>query len=169
MAAQDIIKNCLDELGGYTGASLTLDDRGVCSLEFGDNIECTVEVPPGSDLVYLHSEVVRVSAYDRSALYEDALALNLYGLETGGAFLALDRDSDRLVLCFNQPAEALDPERFAELVANFVETVERLRDRLNAAASKRLLADGAAAQPGDRRRGAEPAEAHELLDIRFQA
>jgi len=130
MRAWEIVRDCLAELGAQSGLALDLDADGVCAIAFQGGTTCVVEAADDSGLMLLHAEVVRPADGSRARLLEEAMALNLYGLATEGATLALDRPSDAIVLWFARPAAGLDGDGFAALLASFIETVERLRERL---------------------------------------
>lgn len=129
MSAREIVRECLGKLGAQSGLALDLDD-GVCAIAFEGGTECVVEAVDDTGLLLLHAEVVEVLDGSRARLMEEAMALNLYGLATEGGTLALDRGSNAIILSFARPAAGLDGEGFAILLAGFIETVERLRDRL---------------------------------------
>jgi len=119
MRALEIIRDCLAELGAQSGLALDLDADGACAIAFQGGTTCVVEVADGTGLMLLHAEVVLLADENRAQLLEEAMALNLYGLATEGATLALDRPSDAIVLWFARPAAGLDGDGFAALLASF--------------------------------------------------
>ncbi len=110
MTALESVDQGLAVLGRALGFPLALGPERACALRLDDGLECSLEVPDGSSLLHLHCPLLPVPPVDRLAFLERVLALNLYGLETGGAALALDPDTDRIVLCWSQPPEGMLPE-----------------------------------------------------------
>jgi hypothetical protein len=134
MTALESVDQGLAVLGRALGFPLALGPERACALRLDDGLECSLEVPDGSSLLHLHCPLLPVPPVDRLAFLERVLALNLYGLETGGAALALDPGTDRIVLCWSQPPEGMLPEDLAALIAGFIERASGLRAQLEPAA-----------------------------------
>ena len=134
MTALESVDQGLAVLGRALGFPLALGPERACALRLDDGLECSLEVPDGSSLLHLHCPLLPVPPVDRLAFLERVLALNLYGLETGGAALALDPDTDRIVLCWSQPPEGMLPEDLAALIARVIERASGLRAQLEPAA-----------------------------------
>lgn len=134
MTALESVDQGLAVLGRALGFPLALGPERVCSLRLDDGLECSVEVPEGSSLLHLYCPLLPVPPGDRLTFLEQVLALNLYGLDTGGASLALDPDTDRIVLCWSQPPEGMLPDDLAALIAGFIERAMALRAQLQPAA-----------------------------------
>jgi hypothetical protein len=134
MDALESVDRGLAVLGRALGLSLALGPERACGLRLDNGLECSLEVPEGSSVLHLYCPLLPVPPDDRLAFLEDVLALNLYGLQTGGASLALDPDADRIVLCWSQPPEGMLPEDLAALISGFVERATALKARLEPAA-----------------------------------
>jgi hypothetical protein len=132
MTPAEIVDQGLALLGRDLGQPMTLDEQGVCCLEFNEGLACTVELDAGDGSLFIHGELLPAPGSGREDLFRRALALNLYCLETGGAAVAYDPGSDALLLCHRLPAELLEPEQISNLVGDFVLRLDALRRRLRA-------------------------------------
>ena len=110
MTNAEIIQQGLALLGEDLGQPLSLDEGGVCALEFNEGLACTIELGDADGSLFIHGQLLTAPAEGREALFRRALTLNLYGLQTGGA-VAYDPDADALLLCHRFPAELLGPDR----------------------------------------------------------
>jgi len=124
---QSRIEQVLSELGASVGADLAPDANGVVTLAFGDDVTLALEVPADSDFVYFHSTVKRLGGADRVAALESAMERNLFGLPMSGAWLALDRSSDELTLCYSLLAASVDADRLSGTLEALAATVRALR------------------------------------------
>lgn len=122
-------------LSNELGESVSLGTTGACTLEFDGDVSVTIEVPEGSEVLHVYSNIDRCPTDRRSEFIEEALSLNLFGTQTGGAALALDQASNNVILCLSQPIELLDEHRLVAIVAGFVDMVPDLRQRLQAIAN----------------------------------
>lgn len=148
--ARDLVANVLAGMGAAFGTPLALDDDGLLTMTFADDIACTVEVPEDADFAYLHAPVARVPPAGREETLAAALARNLFTLGVPGAALALDRESDELVLCCTLPVEGLAPDGLGDVVLAMVEEVRELRAV--------LAGPGGDIAPADEAETARPAE-----------
>lgn len=131
MSAREDVNGWLADIGSSVGQSLRLSPDGVCLLSFDDDIDVTLEVADGSDLVHLHSLVCTVSpGPGREALLERALTLNLFNQGTEGGSLGYDGDANSLVLYRGLALEQLDSEALADAIAGQVMATGEVRDRL---------------------------------------
>jgi hypothetical protein len=125
---QSGIVQVLSELGASAGADLTPDANGVVTLAFGDDVSLSIEVPADSDFIYFHATVKRLGSTNRVAALEDAMERNLFGLSMSGAWLALDRSSDELLLCYSLLAAGVDADK---LSGTLEATVRALRQEVS--------------------------------------
>ena len=132
-----LVSEGLALLGGELDIDLDLSEDGVCGLFLEDGLECVIEVGPDDGPLFLYAQLVPVPAQDREALFEEALSLNLFGLETGAASIAYDRDTAALMLCYQCPIAEFAPEQVAGLIVAFIERADQLRSRLQQAGSPR--------------------------------
>lgn len=138
---RDLVADALAGMGAVFGTQLSLGDDGLLTMTFADDIACTVEVPEDADFAYLHAPVARVPPAAREETLAGALARNLFTLGVPGGALALDRESDELVLCCTLPAEGLTPDSLGDVVLAMVEEVRELRVALADAPTAAATAD----------------------------
>jgi hypothetical protein len=129
----------LEALGAEFGQTLTLDANDVALLEFANDVSCAIEAPTAGGHVYFHAAVLRASRDRREEMLAEALKLNFFRLSLAGAALALDADSDALTYCYSVPAETIDADRLAGVLAAIAQDVGELRGH---------FADGAKAFAG---------------------
>src|SRR5579859_4274583 len=103
-------QDALHGLGAELGTQLAFDENGVITFEFTDDVTCSIEQPADSDQIFYYAAVFRMPASDRERVLADALALNLFHLALPGSALALDRESDEIVLCCSVHCETLTPD-----------------------------------------------------------
>jgi hypothetical protein len=110
----------LSTIGKMAGmGSLALDGEGVCRLVFDGATEVDLERAPEGDALHLHSALGAVPPDAGPDFYARLLAGNLYGRQTGGNVLAVVPVERTVFLCRTVPLEGVDPEAFAELLAEF--------------------------------------------------
>jgi len=134
----DAVNGWLAELAEAAGIdSLELNPQGVAAVRFGDRVEIVFEAPENAAALHLYCPICDVPADPKAeaALYRRLLELNLFGLETRGASFAIDRDSNRVLLCYAMPLENADHMTFQNTVGNFAEVCERFCNELGDAAA----------------------------------
>ncbi|THF58094.1 CesT family type III secretion system chaperone [Pseudothauera rhizosphaerae] len=142
----DTVNAWLNELAVLAGIDgLALNPEGVCALRYGDRAEIVFELPEDSDVLHLYCPVAPVPEADQAAFYRRLLEWNMFGLETRGASFAVDRGSERAMLCYALPIEGTDVLAFQNTVGNFAEVSERFCDELHGASTP---AAGTAAMQG---------------------
>lgn len=132
MTPAETINLGLSLLGEDLGVSLALDEANCCGLDLDDGVQCTVELGVTDDSLFIYGPLVPVTAGGAEPLLRRALALNLYGLKTGGAGIAFDSDAGTLVLCHRLPAALLEPGQVADLIGDFLLRLQALRAELAA-------------------------------------
>jgi hypothetical protein len=111
IGARGPVTTALKELSHSLGRDLELDHNGTLALEFEGGETCTIEAPDWGNLVYLFAQVIRIESAAREAMLEWALVANVEQIALPGAFLALDRPSDSLLVCYRIESADLDAER----------------------------------------------------------
>jgi general secretion pathway protein D len=111
VGARGPVATALKELSLSLGRNLELDRNGTLALEFEGGETCTIEAPDWENLVYFFAHVMPVDSRSREAMLEWALVANVEQIDLPGAFLALDRATDSLLLCHRIDANGLDAER----------------------------------------------------------
>lgn len=119
--------NVFKELGSMIGADVMPDENGVVTLNVGDDVALSIEVPPDSAFIYFHSPVQRLTAADRALALEAAMQKNLFGLAVSGAWLALDKASDELLLCYSALGDDLSADRLINIIDALGEAVREAR------------------------------------------
>lgn len=128
------VNDLLAEFGRKAGlGSLGLDDQGVCRLSFDGSLIVDLEFDEDAGVLHLYSAVGPVPAGEREAVYQALLSANLFGRETGGATLALDRGRDEIMLCRALVPDHVDFLAFEAVLAAFVDALAGQRERLNSA------------------------------------
>ncbi|MET0483859.1 MAG: CesT family type III secretion system chaperone [Aestuariivirgaceae bacterium] len=133
VGARGPVATALRELSQSLGRTLELDHNGTLALEFEGGETCTIEAPDWENLVYFFARVMPVDPRSREAMLEWALVANVEEIDLPGAFIALDRESDILLVCYRVDAEGLDAERLSLLLTSLIEAARILR---NAAAGR---------------------------------
>lgn len=132
----DTVDVWLKELASLAGIdSLALNPQGVCAVRFGDRAEIVLELPDPSEVLHLYCAVCPIPPDEKAAaaLYRHALELNMFGLETRGASFAVDRESERLLLCYTLPLAGTDIVAFQNTIGNFAQVCDRFCQDLNEA------------------------------------
>ena len=92
-----------------------------------DGSALTIVGDPVTRTVVLFSEIGELPLEKREAFYEQALKANWLFQGGGGATLAINPDTNILTLNRAMPMEALDGDRFVELVRGFLAVLTRWR------------------------------------------
>ena len=134
MDAQDTVRNWLREISQVAGLGpLTLNENGVGTFSYGEDLTVSIIVPADSELVQLLAPLVTRPDENRENYFARLLELNFLTLETNGATFALDKESGEVVLCYSQPVAALESQGFQNLLGGFIETAEKWSGRLGSA------------------------------------
>ncbi len=115
--------------------SLSLDTNGVCALRYGDDVECIIEFPEGSEVIYLYTPMGPAPLEGPERLFRELLKANLFCMETHGATFALDETGHRILLCYPQPIALLDEQLFKNILANFLDIAAIWYERLKSKAT----------------------------------
>lgn len=113
--------------------ALALDNKGVCRLSFDDTLIVDLEHDDGAGVLHIYATVGPIPAEGKEEVYASLLSANLFGAETGGATLAIDRPRGEIVLCRAVDPEHLDPTAFENTLQAFVNALEQQRESLNSA------------------------------------
>jgi hypothetical protein len=130
MSFRDSINQSLAALDAPAGIDLVLDDTGALGISLASGLSVTIEVEEATGMLHLHGSLRRLPTDGtRTAVIEEALALNLFTRGTDGATLGLDRASDALILSVSRDITTLTHEDFAGLLTGFAEIAETLQTR----------------------------------------
>ncbi|OHE72954.1 MAG: hypothetical protein A2Y14_04805 [Verrucomicrobia bacterium GWF2_51_19] len=124
------VNDFLTEMGVFIGEKhLQLDSNGLCILSETGKDLIVIELPKGSPLIYLYTTLFPVpSTGDRAAFFEKLLIMNLYGLQTDEANIAIDPQYNVVVLYHSAYVDSLDAIRLRNCLAHFIETAKRIRN-----------------------------------------
>lgn len=147
------VNDLLAEFGRKAGLGvLALDDKGLCRLSFDDTLIVDLEEDEGAGVLHIYATVGAIPAAGKEMVYATLLSANLFGTETGGATLAIDRLRGEIVLCRSVQPDHLDPTAFEGILESFVNTLEQQRENLNSAVGAGSEAPAASMPP----QGMEP-------------
>lgn len=119
----------LVELGRMHGMQLKLDQDGLCALETQSGVECVLEVPrESSGDLYIYAPILKILQGKEQKVYEKALAMNLFGLETRQAVLSVNLAQNLLILHHILSVEKNDFMSFHNVFSNFLALVTSLKE-----------------------------------------
>ncbi|NHB88355.1 Tir chaperone family protein [Photorhabdus tasmaniensis] len=122
---QQTVSEWLRLVGERQGVALSLGSDGHCTVPFGQDGECIIEVPDNNDVqaFYFYIPLLRLPADEPSQLMltRAALELNMFGLTTGGSQISLDSRTNYLVLSFSALIEMFDETTFMQTLGEFLD------------------------------------------------
>ena len=134
MNERDTLAPGLQALADLIGLpDLKLDESGMCTLQWNDDVLLSLIVPQGAGAVYFSVSLGPVPPGDREAFFERLLRKNFLLLDTDGATLALDDESREVHLTYALDLNHFSPETFPDLVGNLLQTAERVKSEVHAA------------------------------------
>jgi len=130
--SQNIVSEWLRVAGESAGHALTLEADGQCNILFGNNLQCMVEVPEDSDMLFIYIPLVRlpVDLAARSVLMMAALETNMFSLKTGGATVSYDRRTDYVVLTFAREVQNMSEDFFCAVLGDLLDLGVDLHEKL---------------------------------------
>ena len=99
---------------------------GACSFTYKGVIDFSLEVSTDDSHLVMHSIVGELPQNDDAALPKKLLGMNYLGIETRGATLSLDETGVNVVLWISLPIDALDIERFEQVIGAFLDLSEQM-------------------------------------------
>ncbi|MDR0444928.1 MAG: type III secretion system chaperone [Puniceicoccales bacterium] len=111
--------------------SLFLDEKDHCILLFDDKVILNMELDEERSQFIIYAYLGMVPFNNKENVYELLLQANFFWQETQGATLALDGQTQTLVLLHSFDIPFRQPENFEEDLASFVETAERWIQKLS--------------------------------------
>lgn len=125
----------------FAGADhdIALDENGIVTLRFEDDLSLTVEVPELSPDFHLYAPVMHLPAKDRVPFFGNALMMNLFTISVPGTWLAYDADEDRMLLCATLTPTRCDSAYLGHLIEGMIDEIDHLR--------RRMTEGGVAAEP----------------------
>lgn len=124
-ADNDQYHSLMKQLSEETGQDLMPDEHGVLTLDDGD-IRISIESQPAEPSIYFYSAIKAVDISCGSDLAE-ALQHNLFGQDVPGSWIALDRETNQLLLCYAAQKATATPDSLMSIVVSLADTVWKLR------------------------------------------
>ncbi|RWR01003.1 hypothetical protein ED28_16265 [[Pantoea] beijingensis] len=113
------LQNLLSHYGRRLNTSLRLEN-GTCALFTAQKQEAAIiELPPASDVVVLHCQVMALRHDASASLLRSLLTLNFEMDAMRGCWLALEEENLRL--CTQQKLSSLDNHSFIILLDGFIQ------------------------------------------------
>lgn len=123
MSSNDQLLLDLGQQAGL-GAPLQFNERGCARLMVDGRIGLDFEADADAGTIQVYSVLGEVPLAGREALYRQLLEANLFGSATAGATLAIDEQTNEIVLCRTVTSEETSAAAFARLVENFIAAAE---------------------------------------------
>ncbi len=126
----DKFQHLLAEMGTRAGlGELRADDSGFCAID-ADSIVCNMQYIFDTHALYIFGELGQIPARLMGKLAQEFLSANLFGIETGGGTLALEKQSRQLIFGYHTSLENIDPSRFEQILENCVNYMELWKENL---------------------------------------
>lgn len=126
----------------FGAPALALDDNGCASLRVDDTIDLHFETG-ATHLLHVHCSLGKLPSGNRAAIYERLLTANLFGVETAGATLAIDREFGEIVLCMDIGNHGWTTELIQSRMQRFIDAALAWQERFD---ELEVVANDASAQ-----------------------
>jgi len=150
---QETVSQWLKAVGSDLGQELGLSEDGHCTIFFGQDSHCIVEVPGEKDVsvVFVYIPMLRLpdDPAAQNSLLRAALEINLFGIGTGGGHVSLDSRSESIVLSFSADLKMMDEDLFKQVLGDLLDVGTEIISRLRDVASETLMAGAETGSPGD--------------------
>ncbi|MDR0340413.1 MAG: type III secretion system chaperone [Puniceicoccales bacterium] len=103
---------------------LSLDNNRRCMLMFDDKIVLNLELDEKYAQILVYAYLGEVPLAGRENIFEKLLETNFFWNGTNGFTIAIDRQSQTVVVMARFPLPLLNPGTFEESLADFVDTTE---------------------------------------------
>jgi hypothetical protein len=124
----------LHYLGTHLGLeTLALNNHGVASLKFGDDLVVHLEPDPRHPWAHLYAPLcpLPVDAAAKAALFEPLLMANAFGRGTEGAAFAIDEEHQEIVLGRIFHPATTEPQELLQALQDLVGTLSIWKRRLH--------------------------------------
>ncbi len=126
----DNFQHLLAEMGTKAGlGELKADDTGFCAIN-ADNIVCNMQYIFDTHALYIFGELGEIPTHLMGKLAQEFLSANLFGIETGGGTLALEKESRQLIFGYHTFLENIDGPRFEQILENCINYMELWKENL---------------------------------------
>ncbi|MGR6874277.1 CesT family type III secretion system chaperone [Pseudomonas sp. HK3] len=126
IVASDQVNQWLKEVD----PSLTLNETGKLFLTSESGVEIVVAAVDASGHIIINSDIFKIPAENKEALFEKALAFNLYQDKTMGGSISIDPISNALCLSLSLHVEQLDSVLFQNSLQNVISVTNKLKESL---------------------------------------
>jgi len=123
------------------------DADGTTTLQLSENVICTLEVPPGSECIFLHAPIERAPREDREELFAYLLQANVFGLPLPCSWIGLDASSDEFLLCSALPLQGITSLQLEAMMSSYLVRIPEIRVALRGDADEDGRAFDAPPQP----------------------
>lgn len=126
----------LDAVGQACGLQgLQFNDQQCARLLVDGTLSVQFEYHDERRLLHIYSSLGSVPASDRESLFRALLEANLFGQETAGATLAIDKLQRDIVLWQSVPVDGTAPEALVDHVKMFIDTADDWQKRIGTLAA----------------------------------
>jgi hypothetical protein len=123
-------RNLIEELGRRLNTALALDDAGLARIIVDGTLPVDFELDEANERLLVYSVIgILPAGRAREQFFEELLAANLFGSQTGSCSPAFDRERNELLLWFAL-AEDAHVDGVAAALENLVQQAEHWRNRL---------------------------------------
>ena len=122
---ENYLPNFIQRYGKEVGLpNLKLNDNGVCSLCFANNINVDIVYNEKINQCFFASPICLIPNNDREKFYEQLLISNNTYNENGGVNLGIEEEQNRVVLSYTFIADTFSYFKFKNVLKNFVDIAE---------------------------------------------
>lgn len=132
------VNSWMQEARQQIGVAMTLNEDGLCTLEFEDALFVTIAVPVEGTHFSLQAMIYQGHPDASLPVLAEALRLNLDFNATRTGSIGLHDASEGLIFRYWHAIEGCSAIAFAAILANFTATCYELRERLAATAAAML-------------------------------
>ena len=127
-----ITDQLLQSVGQACGLNtLKFDARGCARLLIDGTLSVQFEHNESDDLIYLYSPLGTIPLTGRENLFQQLLEANLFGHDTAGATLAIDKLHNDIILWQAVPVSATTPEDMVKAVEGFIAVAESWQQQMS--------------------------------------
>ncbi|MDE6576271.1 MAG: CesT family type III secretion system chaperone [Opitutales bacterium] len=113
------------------GFQVVLGSNNLCNIRLkSTGKEYVVELPHNGDTLHLYAALTDLPFDYREKVFEYALKLNLHGIETSCAAIAIDERSHKFILSRAVSVEGLTDTLLLKVINEFFTTVPKIEEKL---------------------------------------
>jgi len=140
---------------------LSADDDDYCCLSIDDHLILHLKYDPRNNDIVLFAELGHVDEEKKAGLYRLLLELNSSIEEAQGCTLAKLQDETIIALCYKEPFENIEQQRFEAIMKVFLETCETCLKKITE------FSQGLLSVQSQSDKNKEPSRAESINDIPF--